>query len=251
MIKPKDKSAQHPEQLPYKLGEVEKAVLRKQAQRREGAVPAPRMKVQKHAGTQLIAPDHPNTVIAYALLAEALGTADQDFLQGILRELVNADASGDGIDLDRINFLVSVVKGIAPRDQIEAMLAAQMAAVHVASMRFASRLAHVENIPQQDSAERAFNKLARTFTTQMEALKRYRTGGEQKVTVQHVSVSEGGQAIVGNVTQAAPGAPQAKTKSPPPTLTHSKEAPMPLIMQPAAVPTRDPATVRSRRGSKK
>jgi hypothetical protein len=44
--------------------------------------------------------------------------------------------------------------------------------------------------------------IARTFATQMEALKRYRTGGEQKVTVQHVSVSEGGQAIVGNVTQA-------------------------------------------------
>ena len=37
----------------------------------------------------------------------------------------------------------------------------------------------------------------------MEALKRYRSGGEQKVTVQHVSVSEGGQAIVGNVSQAA------------------------------------------------
>jgi hypothetical protein len=37
----------------------------------------------------------------------------------------------------------------------------------------------------------------------MEALKRYRSGGEQKVTVQHVSVSEGGQAIVGNVTQDA------------------------------------------------
>ena len=37
---------------------------------------------------------------------------------------------------------------------------------------------------------------------QMEALKRYRTGAEQKVTLQHVSVAEGGQAIVGNVTQA-------------------------------------------------
>jgi hypothetical protein len=78
-----------------------------------------------------------------------------------------------------------------------------MAAVHMATMTLAGRLAQVENIPQQDSAERAFNKLTRTFATQMEALKRYRTGGEQKVTVQHVSVSEGGQAIVGNVTRAA------------------------------------------------
>jgi hypothetical protein len=76
--------------------------------------------------------------------------------------------------------MLSVVKGIEPEDQVVAMLAAQMAAVHVATMTFSRRLAHVENIPQQDSAERAFNKLARTFTAQLEALKRYRTGGEQK-----------------------------------------------------------------------
>ena len=43
------------------------------------------------------------------------------------------------------------------------MLAAQMAAIHMASMTFASRLANVNTIPQQDSAQNAFNKLARTF----------------------------------------------------------------------------------------
>ena len=63
--------------------------------------------------------------------------------------------------------MLAVVKGIEPRDQIEAMLAAQMAAVHMASMTFARRLAHVENIPQQDSASNAFNKLTRTFAAQM------------------------------------------------------------------------------------
>jgi hypothetical protein len=35
----------------------------------------------------------------------------------------------------------------------------------------------------------------------MEALNRHRSGGDQKVTVQQVSVSDGGQAIVGNVTR--------------------------------------------------
>jgi hypothetical protein len=34
------------------------------------------------------------------------------------------------------------------------------------------------------------------------ALKHHRTGGEQKLTVRHVSVSDGGHAIVGTVTQA-------------------------------------------------
>ena len=81
------------------------------------------------------------------------------------------------------------------------MLSAQMAAIHMATMRLVRQITQVETLPQQDSAERALNKLARTFTTQMEAFKRYRSGGEQKVTVQHMSVSDGGQAIVGNVTQ--------------------------------------------------
>jgi hypothetical protein len=86
------------------------------------------------------------------------------------------------------------------------MLAAQMAAVHNATMILARRLNHVDNIPQQDSAERAFNKLARTFAAQVEALKRYRTGGQQKVTVEHVTVNAGGQAIVGNVGASTPRA---------------------------------------------
>lgn len=35
--------------------------------------------------------------------------------------------------------------------------------------------------------------------------KRYRSGGEQKMTVQHVHVAEGGQAIVGNVSTPVQG----------------------------------------------
>ncbi|HSF93104.1 MAG TPA: hypothetical protein VLA51_13000, partial [Paracoccaceae bacterium] len=60
-------------------------------------------------------------------------------------------------------------------------------------------------IPQQDAAERALNKLARTYTMQMDALKRYRTGGQQKVTVGHVTVNAGGQAVVGAVTHGGRG----------------------------------------------
>ena len=86
-----------------------------------------------------------------------------------------------------------------PKDELETMLAMQMVAVHMATMTFTRRLAHVETLDQQNSAERALNKLSRTFAMQLEALKRYRTGGEQKVVVQHVNVNEGGQAIVGAV----------------------------------------------------
>src|SRR2546430_7811512 len=149
---------------------------------------------------------------------EALGTADPYFLDGLLGQLANVGMQGRAVDERGLNFLLAVVKGVEPKDQIEPMLAAQMAAVHNATMTFARRLAHVENIPQQDSAERAFNKLARTFASQVEALKRYRTRGQQKVTVEHVHVHAGGQAVVGTV-QTPGGGGREKSEDQP----HAKQ----------------------------
>ena len=101
--------------------------------------------------------------------------------------------------------MLAMVEGIGPRDQTEAMLAAQMAAIHNATMTAARRLAHVDTIPQQDSASNMLNKLGRTFAAQVEALKKYRSSGEQNIKVQHVTVNEGGQAIVGNVQAGGGG----------------------------------------------
>ena len=100
---------------------------------------------------------------------------------------------------DRRGFMTAVVREIAPRDAIEQMLAVQMATAHVALIRQGKRMARADQLPQFEAHERAFNKLARTFTTQMEALRKHRNGGKQTVTVQHVNVEDGGQAIVGTV----------------------------------------------------
>ena len=190
-----------------------------------------RLKVIKNGDDQTITPDHPDGTAGRWLLMKAIGTTDPDFLSGILKQLANASSQDGYANEDNLNFALSVVKGITPKDHVEAMLATQMAAVHMATITFARRLAHVDNIQQQDSAERAYNKLARTFISQMEALKRYRTGGEQKVTVQHVSVSEGGQAIVGNVTQAPRGDKTDAAAASPPALTDAKAQPMPAIAE--------------------
>src|SRR5438552_9556428 len=192
------------------------------------ANPSIRFKVSNNGSNPQIRFDHPHQLIGKALVMDALASADRDFLNGMVNQLANASSRDQDIDERGLNFMLSVIKGIEPRDQLEAMLAAQMAAVHVASMTFAGCLANVEDIPQQDSAERAFNKLTRTFAMQMEALKRYRTGAEQKVTLQHVSVAEGGQAIVGHVTQAPRENRQEKAAAPP-ALTDTNVVPMPTI----------------------
>jgi hypothetical protein len=140
-----------------------------------------------------------------SLLAEALATTDVSFVVGLISQLADAGTRGRKVAERELNFMLAVVTGAKPKDQMEAMLAAQMAAVHMATMALARRLANVENTAQQDSAERAFNKLARTFAAQVEALKRYRSRGDQTVRVEHVTVNEGGRAIVGNVAHRGGG----------------------------------------------
>jgi hypothetical protein len=177
---------------------------------------APGMKVPDG---KAIAFDHPDSAVGEVRLMAALGTTDRDLCRGIVEQL--GDAASYGRDEQALDFMLSVVKSIKPRDQVETMLAVQMAEVHMATLTSARLLARATAMVQQEYAERALNKLARTFATQTEALRRYRSCGEPNVTVRHVSVSDGGQAIVGqavvgqaivgNVTQAPRDtAPRAK-----------------------------------------
>ena len=190
------------ENAPYKPTPEEAKAI--EAYRAKKGRRGPRLKVTSTKNLVTINVDHADNTVGTVVLMRAIGTTDVDFLHPLLCQIVDASKGAEASE-SGANFMLSVIKGIEPRDQIEAMLAAQMAAVHMASMTFARRLAHVENIPQQDSAGRAFNKLTRTFAAQMSALKEYRSKGEQTVTVQHVHVAEGGQAIVGNVSAPAPG----------------------------------------------
>ena len=146
--------------------------------------------------------DHPDQELGEQLMANALGVSDRDAMDGILRQLVRASVSGGRPDEVNLSFMISMVKSIRPRDSVEAMLVAQMVSVHVMAMRCAQHLASAEDIAR-DSAARALARLARTFPAQIDALNRYRSHGEPAITVQNVSVGDGGKAIVGNVTQHA------------------------------------------------
>jgi hypothetical protein len=93
-----------------------------------------------------------------------------------------------------------MIEAAAPRDEIEGALAVQMACTHTAAMAVLAKL----DIPF--ASERrvvAFGstaaRLMRAFATQVEVLRRLRSGGQQFVRVEHVHVSDGGQAIIGNV----------------------------------------------------
>jgi hypothetical protein len=209
----------------HQLTEPELAAVRRYAKMICEATP--RLKISDDGGTTKISPDHPHETVGYALLAPALGTTELDFIQGLIGQLVTA-SSGDGRpDEAGVNFMLAVIKDIKPKDQIDAMFAAQIAAVHRATMMHSGLLTSTTTPQQHDIYTNGFNKLARTFATLVEGLDRRRTGGEQAVMVQNVSVNEGGQAIVGNVTQALPKPANAESSTP--ALTDARQPAMPII----------------------
>lgn len=100
-------------------------------------------------------------------------------------------------------------------------MAAQMIAVHNATMECFRRATFRDlSLEQYASFLKHGQKCAALFQRQMEALDRRRGKGQQKVTVEHVHVGPGGQAIVGNVDlsqgRKGHGAKAVEGQDPPP-----------------------------------
>lgn len=99
-----------------------------------------------------------------------------------------------------INATVVALAAIAPRDELEAMIAAQLLGAHNAAMECYRRaMIKEQTLEGHREALSQANKLSRTYTLLLDALNRHRGKGQQKVTVEHVHVHSGGQAIVGMV----------------------------------------------------
>ena len=132
---------------PHTPSPQEQVALKAGRERRRARSPSPRVKVQQNSRKSVLGPDYPDVAIGTALLMESIGTSSQDFYFPFVSQLANAAGKGSKVDEDGLNFMLSVVKGIDPKDQVEAMLAAQMAAVHMATMTFARRLNYIEISP--------------------------------------------------------------------------------------------------------
>jgi len=91
-------------------------------------------------------------------------------------------------------------RSLAPRDTLEKMLCEQMAACHRKAMDFVGR----EGLGEQNAMNQAI-RLMRVFSGQVEALKLWRSKGSQTMTVKHVNVNVGGQAVMGEITASPRG----------------------------------------------
>jgi hypothetical protein len=102
--------------------------------------------------------------------------------------------------LNRMTGAIALLKDIKPANKIEDMLATQMVATHSAAMECLWRAM----LPNQTFEGREQNlkhaaKLLSIYAGQRDALNKSRGNGQQKVTVKHIHVEVGAQAVVGNV----------------------------------------------------
>jgi hypothetical protein len=100
----------------------------------------------------------------------------------------------------QLSATVAALMGIGAKDELEGMMAAQLVAAHNAAMECYRRAMIGEQSfeGRRENLTQA-NKLSRTYAALVEALNRHRGKGQQKVTVEHVHVHAGGQAVVGAV----------------------------------------------------
>lgn len=117
--------------------------------------------------------------------------------------------------------ILAALAGIGPKDELEGMMAAQLVAAHNAAMECYRRAMIGEQTfeGRRENLAQA-SKLSRTYAALLEALNRHRGKGQQKVTVEHVHVHAGGQAVVGVVGPPGGGG-KAKTEDQPHALGYA------------------------------
>jgi hypothetical protein len=157
------------------------------------------------------AADNVNTVVVREEVApptlKKIGGSDRDAFNmhlshQVLQSMWLAHSKGNEERDKAFQAALSAMMGIAPRDELEGMLASQMFAAHACAME-CYRRGMIENQTFEGRNQNiAFaTKASRTFAQLLETLDRHRGKGGQTVTVKHVNVYEGAQAIVGTVTQ--------------------------------------------------
>lgn len=138
---------------------------------------------------------------------EATGTQNPAVMYRLLNQTLMGlwfpEEESEEAAWEKLQSTIALLQAIKPTDEIEGMLAVQMVATHDAAMDCLRRA----TLKGQTSQARDLNlkhasKLFTIYARQVDALNKNRGKGQQKVTVEHVHVAAGGQAIVGSVAPA-------------------------------------------------
>jgi hypothetical protein len=228
-------------ELKYEPTDYERIVLAKQAQRLKDQVRAPRMKFVEDQRGGRLEYDHPDQDIAFALLKEAFGTADDQFARGLLHYLCAALPIDENSLLefpraDDLNRAISLVAAGKAVDEIHAQIFADLAVCRITlerllhnvrkPMRFClseeltfalqyyqynprdqiDREVKIDNQPVLEFSIRSVTRLMTTCVELTAAANRYRAAFESSRATQQLSAVKPLDASLGEIKHATPNA---------------------------------------------
>jgi hypothetical protein len=165
----------------------------------------PRVRVKLRPATNQFSKMYPPNgqgKVWWERLKKALGTTSSDFVNATLVQIQNASRlPSGGVSETSVNAVLAFIEGAAPKDEVEAALAIQLACTHAVTMAVLSRLDGAFGGDRGMAIRAAAAaRLLKAFATQVEVLRRLRNGGSQFVRVEHVHINNRAQALIGPVS---------------------------------------------------
>jgi len=122
-----------------------------------------------------------------------------DVVKAIMSPLINLIANRDGDDVgSALNKSITLIAASDPKNQLELILATQLAMTHITLGKSAQLLdQNYKEVKTINSLGNLYTKLSRLGIDQINTLERMKGKGQQKIIVEKVNIEAGGQAAIG------------------------------------------------------
>ena len=122
-----------------------------------------------------------------------------DVVKATMSPLINLIANRDGEDFgSALRKSITLIAASDPKNQLELMLATQLAMTHITLGKSAQLLdQNYKDVNTINSLGNLYTKLSRLGIDQINTLERMKGKGQQKIIVEKVNIEAGGQAAIG------------------------------------------------------
>jgi hypothetical protein len=133
-------------------------------------------------------------------LVKQIGAEDiaTDVINAIMRPLIQLITSQGDDKESAFNKAITLIVASDPKNQLELMLATQLAMTHLTLGKSAQLLdKNYKDVNTINSLGNLYTKLSRLGIDQINTLERMKGKGQQKIIVEKVNIESGGQAAIG------------------------------------------------------
>jgi hypothetical protein len=153
--------------------------------------------------TNLEISQEPNSPVMRLIKETGIEGIALDVIKGIMSPLINLIRSQANDDPtasfdSAFNKSITLIAASDPKNQLELMLATQLAMTHITLGKSAQLLdRNYSQVKSTNSLGNLYTKLSRLGIDQINTLERMKGKGQQKIIVEKINIEAGGQAAIG------------------------------------------------------